>query len=599
MALSNPCCAKEGVSYNVSSSASLPYGRTNGISIHPSILFRIWVLSLHPITSGSSSNNPVLSGVPIHPHTKYFAPLLQDLKRHLPPDTALLLLSPPYVLAGYPKPFHRFWSVLPSHFMSLVPSTASEQPKGPVASGSKSTAPATTSTTPQSNGTLVTTNNHKRNLPSLSSMDAILRANGTATINFLTTIPNVKQWASVLTFRHSSNSSSTSGPSSSATPAPPDRADDKAPETFQLPSSRDGSVASSSSETEPSTVRLASSLTVPSFDQTSLTDAIASINRGLLDLPESDLQRRLQQRLQADGSAGRVVSLGPDQMQSPPLPMLTPDLSYINTPESTVDGMLGAESLPSTGPSPIPSPMLHVSEPDPGNLIQKQEISTLEASTSRNEKEEPSAPTDATEEADETSIVPAAPMPLPPPKAFFVPVDVHLEDPETRALRMRRAYHMSVGTAQRGGTPVSIFDFVTQLDGILFVMVLPPEISNEQRVQRDARLRAGPFSGVRLDGARGFPSHENIPQEFEYTVVDLLKRTWGLQKTHAIAGAKVRPNSDGSSNVTTASTKNFIVGKPQDNVGTSKVIVASPGWSSTAGWLYESAEALRCDPSIA
>jgi hypothetical protein len=121
-------------------------------------------------------------------------------------------------------------------------------------------------------------------------------------------------------------------------------------------------------------------------------------------------------------------------------------------------------------------------------------------------------------------------------------------------------------------------------------MVLPPSMSNEQQTERVARMHTGPFSGTRLEDANGFPSYQDIPQGFEYTVVDLLKRTRELQKTHTAVRAQVRPNPDGSS---TASTKNFIVGKSESNAGTSKVIVASPGWSSTAGWLYESTEALR------
>lgn len=329
--------------------------------------------------------------------------------------------------------------------MSLVPPTPPEPSKGPAASSSKLTVSAPTPTTSQSNGALVTTSTHTRNLPSLSSMDAIIRANGTATINFLTTMPNVKKWASVLTFRQPSSSSSPSEQSSATTSPPPDRSNDKAPENPQLSSSRDGSTASFTSETETTTVRLPSTPSTHSIDQTSLTDAIASTNRGLLDLPELDLQMRLQRQLQADGTAGRVVGLGRDQVQSPPLPMLTPALSYMDAPGSIVHGTPGAESLPSMGPSPVPSPSLHPSEPEPGNPIQGEKISTLETTPSRDEKEEPDTPTNA----EETPIAPVPPIPLPPPEAFFAPINVHLEDPETCALRMRRAYHMSVGRIRK------------------------------------------------------------------------------------------------------------------------------------------------------
>ena len=334
--------------------------------------------------------------------------------------------------------------------MSLVPPVPPELPNGPVDSSSKLTASAPTSTTSQSNGALVTTSSHTRNIPSLSSMDAILRANGTATINFLTTMPNVKKWANVLTFRQSPGSSSPSGQSSSATTAPPDRSDDKTQENLQLPSSRDGSVAPSSSETEPATIRLTNSLNTSPVDQTSLTDAIASINQGLLDLPEPNLQKRLQQQhLQADGTASRVVSLGQDQVQHPPLPILTPDLSYVDPPGPILDGTLSANSLTPTKPLPIPSPSLHSFEPGPGGPIQEDKIIALGATPSCNEKEEPAAPTDATKDTGETPIAPALPIPVPPPEALFVSVNVHLEDPETRALRMRRAYHMSVGSIRK------------------------------------------------------------------------------------------------------------------------------------------------------
>lgn len=145
----------------------------------------------------------------------------------------------------------------------------------------------------------------------------------------------------------------------------------------------------------------------------------------------------------------------------------------------------------------------------------------------------------------------------------------------------------------RKGVSVTGIDTVIQLHGNLFAMVLPPEASNEQQTKRNVRMHAGSSSGTRLEDAHGFPSYEDIPQGFEYTVVDLLKRTRELQKTHAIVGAKIRPSPDDSSNIATTSTKNFIVGKSENKAGTSKVVVASPGWSSTAGWLYESAEALR------
>ena len=389
-----------------------------------------------------------MAGVPIHPHTKHFAPLLQDLKRQLPSDTALLLLSPPYVLVSSPKPFHRLWSFLSSHFMSLVPPVSPEPSNGDGATGSSSKPPASTPTviTAQSNGALVTTSNHRRNLPSLSSMDAILRANGSATISFLTTIPNVKKWANVLTFRQPSSSPPLSGPSSSAMPPPPDRSDDKALDDPQPPSSRAGGIASSSSSTESGAVQLVSSLSTPSIDQTSLTEAIASTNQGLLCLPEPDLHRPLQQQLQVGGTASRVVSIGQEQVQSQPLPMFTPAMSYVDAPGARIDGLPTAESLPSIGPSPVPSPSLHAFEPGSDNPIQEEKICPLEATPSQDEKKEPGTSTDAVEE---TPVAFAPPIPLPPPEAFFIPGNVHLEDPETRALRMRRAYHMSVGPMRR------------------------------------------------------------------------------------------------------------------------------------------------------
>lgn len=122
-------------------------------------------------------------------------------------------------------------------------------------------------------------------------------------------------------------------------------------------------------------------------------------------------------------------------------------------------------------------------------------------------------------------------------------------------------------------------------------MVLPPEGSNEDQAEQNPRMHAGPFNGIHLEDAGRLSSSDDIPQGIEYSVMDLLKGAQELQKIHAIIRTKVRPSPDGSSDI--ASTKNFIVGKSESNTGTSKVIVASPGWNSTARWLYESAEALR------
>lgn len=318
--------------------------------------------------------------------------------------------------------------------MSLVPPAPPEPSSSPAAFGSTSTVSSLALATSQSNGALVTTSDHTRGFPSLSSMDAILRANGSATISFLTTIPNVRKWANVLTFRQSSSSPSPSG-TSSATPPPPDPPDDKALGYLQ-PTSSTSARSTASTETEPGTVQITDSLeNTPPIDQTSLIQAIASVNQELLGLPEPDLQR---QHPQAEPIANRVVSTGQNQVQGLPLPMLTSAVSHVDAPCS-----------PSIGPSPIPSPSLHMFEPDPDNPIQEEKIFTREATPSRDEKKKPDTPTDA---AEETPVAPAPPIPLHPPEAFFVPVNVHLEDPETRALRMRRAYHMSVSPMYKGGS---------------------------------------------------------------------------------------------------------------------------------------------------
>ena len=268
----------------------------------------------------------------------------------MPSDTALLLLSPPYVLVDSPKPFHRLWSILPSHLISLVPPASPEPSTSPVASSLVSTVSSLGLTTPQSNSALVTISNHTRSFLSLSSMDSILRANRSATINFLTVTSNVKQWANVLTFRQSSSPSSPAGPSSSATPPPPDRLDDKALGDLRPPSSRARSTTPC--ETEPGTAQFANSPSTPPINRTSLTEATASINRGLLGLPEPDLQRHLQQQPQADATASRVRNAGQDEVQSRPSPMLTPAMSHVGAPGAIIDGLPGAECSPSPTRAP-------------------------------------------------------------------------------------------------------------------------------------------------------------------------------------------------------------------------------------------------------
>ena len=71
-------------------------------------------------------------------------------------------------------------------------------------------------------------------------------------------------------------------------------------------------------------------------------------------------------------------------------------------------------------------------------------------------------------------------------------------------------------------------------------MVHPPNAPNEQQAERVIRKHVGSFSGTGLEGANGFPSYQDIPQWFEYTVVDLLKRTRELQKTHSVVRAQVQ-----------------------------------------------------------
>src|SRR5260370_18901344 len=101
---------------------------------------------------------------------------------------ALLLPSPLCILADSPKPFHGLWSTLPSHLVSLVPHPPQPH-EGPAAPNPKSTTleppPAITQQT---------------YLRFLAWMLFSKRMR-TATINFLTTIPNVRKWVSTLTFR--------------------------------------------------------------------------------------------------------------------------------------------------------------------------------------------------------------------------------------------------------------------------------------------------------------------------------------------------------------------------------------------------------------
>ena len=133
-------------------------------------------------------------------------------------------------------------------------------------------------------------------------------------------------------------------------PLPPDRLDDKALGDLRPPSS--SARSTTPCETEPGTAQFANSPSTPSINQTSLTEATASVNRGLLGLPEPDLQRQLQQQPQADATASRVRNAGQDEVQSRPSPMLTPGMSHVGAPGAIIDGLPGAECSPS--PTRVP-----------------------------------------------------------------------------------------------------------------------------------------------------------------------------------------------------------------------------------------------------
>ena len=113
--------------------------------------------------------------------------------------------------------------------------------------------------------------------------------------------------------------------------------------------------------------------------------------------------------------------------------------------------------------------------------------------------------------------------------------------------------------------------------------------------------RFASFGGLEVLEGLGYPAYVDIPRGLEYKAVEILKRTrQSLEKLQADkgegkgtsqVGKRVSQNStQASASATGQGTRNFAVTSISDKADS---VLASLGFSSTAGWLFEGQSALR------
>lgn len=368
----------------------------------------------------------------------------------LPEGTPVLLLSSKNLLASSPSPSSSLWSVLPSHLIRLIPANEpppAAQPSDPSKALVKS---------PTKDSTLINQTN----------MDVLLRSGdvgGSATVNLLAAIPNVKKWTNFLTF--SGN------------------------ERKKRPTAQ-----GAFSQSEPSSTHVAS----PGGE------APKPLAAPTVDIDQKSLDEAIASSVPAEGAIPANKGRGRGGTQSAPAastPLLAPTFEYLS---NAAGGLLGTVS---STPSSLRSKddeskeSSDVYEAQNGTTGQAQNTENAggeqqgdvangendQTQSAKDEKESPAqcllkdtlskaasavdaplqreerTPTQETSsvghrENQEDSIAPSTrsrqssnasskDVPVqPPPEAFFMPLSVYLEDQETKELKLERVYHMTVSS---------------------------------------------------------------------------------------------------------------------------------------------------------
>lgn len=136
---------------------------------------------------------------------------------------------------------------------------------------------------------------------------------------------------------------------------------------------------------------------------------------------------------------------------------------------------------------------------------------------------------------------------------------------------------------------------------VALVIRSPENIMSPTDTSTVSSRRFASFGGLEVIEGLGYPAYVDLPRGLEYKVVEILKKARqklekvqaekGLPRTNSQLGKLTIHSKQGSNN---QGMRNFAI-TGADN--TSDYVLASLGFSSTAGWLFEGQSALGYVPS--
>ncbi|KIM34099.1 hypothetical protein M408DRAFT_59921 [Serendipita vermifera MAFF 305830] len=531
-------------------------------------------------------------GTPLSAYCKYISPLVDEVQAMLPENTPVLFLSSTSVLASSPPPSDPLWTTLPSHLIRLIPPY---EPPPPVHPGGSA------------ESTLKALKRSKSSESKLGRTEVVLPGHRTSgslsTVNFFAGISSAKKWTGFLTFNGRSR------------PTTPHLQDAVTP-----PKAKSAPPASQDGAYDATQIPLPMSAH-PDVDQQSLDEAIASLQ---ISGPQEAVQK-----------AGSQDTGNSSSLLGTHTSVLTPALEYIT---SAAGGLFG---ITKTDTKDVAMPADNSRQENQVNNQGSQEseepkhvVSVVETSSPGGDEDEEETKTETSLEdqtaaeqslhhileqaapPDEASDVPPAleqPTPEPvaqesgpddvadtearssqissrrssvsvsqpdppraPPEAFFVPLGAYIDDEETNELSLRRVYHMSV-------------------QGIMLALVVRSSdvLQSPTDTSTLSSRRFASFGGVEVEEGLGYPAYTDLPRGLEYKAVDVLRSArrildkWELERGKDASAASLA--NSGANGM-----RRFAVAGQEPGVS----VLASLGFSSTAGWLFEGQSNLRRDGSI-
>ncbi|KAG8836024.1 hypothetical protein FRC17_010488 [Serendipita sp. 399] len=230
--------------------------------------------------------------------------------------------------------------------------------------------------------------------------------------------------------------------------------------------------------------------------------------------------------------------------------------------------------------------------------------------------------------------------PSSPPEAFFVPLTVYLEDKDTKELTLRRVYHISVEglmlalVLNSSPSRASILSPDTPVTTqSLNTLSIPSYLSS---LVSPSSGRVASMGGIDVIEGLGYPAYVDLPRGVEYPIIEILKKARGVlnkwqteveknllrhgtgKSTTSTTGSSAPfyglfgGGSSSSSSSQTSSVhssistltsqmqgmRNFAVANGNERNGEDGIVLASLGFTSSSGWLFEGRMALERDETI-